>query len=421
MATSAGTGIWRSLRYRNFQLFFTGQLISLIGSWMQTVAVSWLVYRLTGSSAQLGLINFAGQIPIFLLSPIAGYAADRFQRLRVVMITQTTAMILSAVLATLTLSGWIRLWELYLLATMMGITSAFDVPARQSLFVDMVGREDLMNAIALNASIYNSARMVGPAIAGILVARIGEGWCFALNAASFVAVLIALRLMNVPPAGYHRPVGSPWQTIREGVLYSARTTPFRELLSLLAVVSFFGTPYLVLMPIFADRSLHSGAEGFGVLMASCGGGALGGALLMASRTQLRQFPGWTFFATMSFPLALAVFTWSSGFRLSCWMAGACSCAIMIQLNSTNTLMQSIVPDRLRGRIVSLYSMMYLGVAPLGAAAAGFVAESLGPRRTLAVGAVVCILAGLLFLTRIAAVRASVGKMIQERDRAFAEA
>jgi len=421
MAHTGRTGTWRSLRHRNFQLFFTGQLISLVGTWMQTVAQSWLVYRLTGSSAQLGLINFAGQIPLFLLSPIAGYAADRFNRVRVVMATQALSMILAVLLAVLTLTGQIRIWELFVLSTMLGVANAFDVPARQSLFVDMVGREDLMNAIALNASIYNSARMVGPAIAGILVAQIGEGWCFALNAVSYVAVLIALRLMKVPPAAYHKPVGSPWQTIREGFQYSARTTPFRELLALLGMISFAGTPYLVLMPIFADRILHSGPQGFGILMASCGAGALAGALLMASRTEMRAFPSYAFFASSAFPIVLAIFTWSTGFWLSCAMASAGSFAIIIQLNATNTLMQSIVPDRLRGRIVSMYSMMYLGIGPIGAAAAGFSADSIGPRLTLTVGAAICLLASWTYATRLPAIRISVRELMRERERTWAEA
>jgi MFS family permease len=406
----------RSLRHRNFQLFFAGQLVSLVGTWMQTVAQAWLVYRLTGSPAQLGMISFAGQIPLFLLSPIAGYAADRFNRLRVVFATQAFAMALAALLAGLTLTGNIRIWELYVLSTLLGVANAFDVPARQSLFVDMVGREDLMNAIALNASIYNGARIVGPAVAGILVAQIGEGWCFFLNAVSYVAVLIALRLMKVRPFEARKAVGSPWDTIREGFAYSARTTPFRELLSLLAVISFAGTPYLVLMPIFADQVLHSGARGFGILMGSCGAGALAGALLMASRTNMKAFPRQAFLATTAFPVAIAVFSWSTTFWLSCAGAFAASFAIMIQLNATNTLMQSIVPDRLRGRIVSLYSMMYLGVGPLGAAAAGFAADSIGARLTLTIGAAVCMLASWTYATRLTAIRDGVQHLMRHPER-----
>ena len=406
----------RSLRHRNFQLFFAGQLTSLVGTWMQTVAQAWLVYRLTGSPAQLGLVSFAGQIPLFLLSPIAGYAADRFNRLRVVFATQAFAMALAALLAGLTLTGRIRIWELYVLSTLLGVANAFDVPARQSLFVDMVGREDLMNAIALNASIYNGARIVGPAIAGILVAQIGEGWCFFGNAVSYVAVLVALWLMKVRPFEPHKAVGSAWDTIREGVVYSARTTPFRELLSLLALISFAGTPYLVLMPIFADQVLHSGAQGFGILMGSCGAGALAGALLMASRVNMKAFPAYAFVATTAFPIAITVFTWSTVFWVSCAGAFAASFTIMIQLNATNTLMQAIVPDRLRGRIVSLYSMMYLGMSPIGAAVAGFAADSLGARVTLTTGAVICMLASWTYATRLPAIRASVQDLIRHPDR-----
>jgi len=417
MARAGSKAVWRSLRYRNFQLFFAGQLVSLVGTWMQTVAQSWLVYRLTGSPAQLGLINFAGQIPLFLLSPIAGYAADRFNRLHVVMLTQATAMTLAAVLAALTLTGHIQIWQLYLLSTSLGITQAFDIPARQSLFVDMVGREDLMNAIALNASIYNSARLVGPAIAGLLVARLGEGWCFTLNAVSYVAVLVALFLMTVRPSEHHRAQGSAWETIREGFRFSARTTPFRELLSLLAIMSFAGMPYLVLMPIFADQVLHSGAQGYGLLMAAGGAGALAGALIMASRTNMTRFPDYAFRATAFFPFALGLFTWSTSFWLSWSMVFATAFAVIIQLNATNTLMQTIVPNRLRGRIISLYSMMSIGVGPLGAMAAGFAADSFGARITLSAGAAICMAASWTYATRLPAIHKSVKEMVQHAEPA----
>src|SRR5580698_6070947 len=248
---------FRALRHRNFQYFFTGQLISLIGTWMQSVAQSWLVYRLTGSPALLGLVSFAGQIMIFVLSPIAGYAADRLNRHRVVIATQSASMLLALVLAALTLTNRIRIWELFVLATLLGVVNAFDIPARQSFLVEMVGRGDLMNAIALNSSMFNGARIIGPAIAGLLVAKIGEGWCFFANGISYVAVIWGLLLMKVNPFQPAPATMSALETIREGFQYVGRNVPIRAIIILIAIVSFAGMPYTVLMPIFADRVLHA--------------------------------------------------------------------------------------------------------------------------------------------------------------------
>src|SRR6202167_6499480 len=307
MARAVRSNTLRALRYRNFQLFFTGQLISLIGTWMQSVAQSWLVYRLTGSPALLGLVSFSGQIPIFLLSPIAGYAADRLNRHRVVIATQSSSMLLALVLAALTLTDRIRIWELFVLATLLGVVNAFDIPARQSFLVEMVGRGDLMNAIALNSSMFNGARIIGPAIAGILVAKIGEGWCFFANGISYIAVIWGLLLMKVKPFQPAPASMSAWETIREGFQYVGGTAPIRAIVLLIAIISFAGMPYMVLMPIFADRILHVGAQGLGLLMGATGVGALGGALLLASRTRLTGFTVWIPSAAACFALALAGF------------------------------------------------------------------------------------------------------------------
>jgi len=258
MARAVTSNTLRALRHRNFQYFFAGQLISLIGTWMQSVAQSWLVYRLTGSAALLGLVSFTGQIPIFLLSPIAGYAADRLNRHRVVIATQSASMVLALILAALTLTGRIRIWELFVLACLLGVVNAFDIPARQSFLVEMVGREDLMNAIALNSSMFNGARIIGPAIAGILVAKIGEGWCFFANGISYVAVIAGLLLMKVNPFQPKPATMSALETIREGFQYVAGNVPIRAIVLLIAIISFAGCPYTVLMPIFADRVLHVG-------------------------------------------------------------------------------------------------------------------------------------------------------------------
>ncbi len=267
----------RALKHRNFQLFFSGQLISLIGTWMQSVAQAWLVYRLTGSSLLLGSVGFASQFPVFIMAPIGGHVADRYNRHKVVIATQTASMILAFILAGLTLTHRVQVWHIFVLAALLGVVNAFDIPARQAFIVDMVGREDLMNAIALNSSMFNGARVIGPAVAGILVASIGEGWCFFLNAVSYIAVIVGLLLMHVQ-IKRRRTSESPLENILEGFRFVRNTGPIRMLLLLLGLVSLVGMPYAVLMPIFADRILHVGARGLGILMGATGVGALLGAL-----------------------------------------------------------------------------------------------------------------------------------------------
>src|SRR3569833_3160502 len=281
----------RALRHRNFQLFIGGQLISLIGTWMQSVAQSWLVYRLPHSALLLGVVGFCGQIPVLILAPFGGVVADRFHRRSVVVSTQVSSMALASVLAALTLSRHIQIWEIFALAIGMGIVSAFDIPARQAFIVEMVGNEDLPNAIALISSMFNGARIIGPAVAGMLVSAIGEGWCFLANAASYVAVIAGLLMMQVPRREIHRGA-SALSHIAEGFRYVGSTRPIRTLLYLIGMVSVIGTPYAVLMPIFADKILHGGASARGYLMGAAGCGALCGALLLAARHGLKGLGQW---------------------------------------------------------------------------------------------------------------------------------
>ena len=379
------------------------------------MAQSWLVYRLTGSPALLGLVSFAGQIPIFLLSPIAGYAADRLNRHRVVVATQSTSMLLALALAALTLTNRIQIWELFVLAALLGVVNAFDIPARQSFLVEMVGRGDLMNAIALNSSMFNGARIIGPAIAGILVAKIGEGWCFFANGISYVAVIWGLLLMKVKPFRPAPRSMSAWETIREGFQFVGRTVPIRTIVQLIAIVSFAGMPYTVLMPIFADRILHVGPQGLGLLMGATGVGALGGALLLASRTRLKGFMIWIPLSAAVFSLSLAIFAASGQMWLSCAMLFIAGFAVMIQVGASNTLIQSMVPDHLRGRAMSVYSMMYIGVGPFGAMAAGFAAGGFGARSTILAGSVVCLLASGLFALRLPSIRPMTRQLIRDQQ------
>jgi MFS family permease len=378
---------------------------------MQSVAQSWLVYRLTGSAALLGLVNFANLFPVFLLAPIGGAAADRHSRHRILLITQIVAMALAFVLAMLTLTGRIHVWHLFVLASLLGINYAFYVPAQSAFVVDMVGKEDLMNAIALNSSMVNGARIVGPAIAGLLVAAIGEGWCFFLNGVSYVAVIGGLLLMSIPP---HRKVslaGSPLKHVVEGFRFVAHTGPVRGLLLLLGVVSLFGAPYAVLMPIFSDQILHHGAGALGLLMGATGVGALGAAASLAARTQLRGLGRWVALATASFGTSLILFSLSRSFWLSAALLIPVGYAMMIEMAASNTLIQAMVPDSLRGRVMAVYSMMYMGMAPIGALIAGSLAQRLGAPRTVMIGGSICIAGAAVFALRLPRLRGEGRKII----------
>src|SRR6202045_1380697 len=371
----------RALKHRNFQLFFSGQLISLTGTWMQTVAQSWLVYRLTGSSLLLGSVGFASQIPVFLMAPVGGMAADRFNRQRIVIANQVASMILAIVLALLTLTHMVKVWHIFVLAALLGVVNAFDIPGRQSFLVDMVGREDLMNAIALNSSMFNGARVVGPAIAGILVAKIGEGWCFFANGVSYIAVIVGLMLMRVDCPARRASAASPWARIIEGFRFVRHTAPIRAILLLLGLVSLVAMPYTILMPIFADKILHGGARGLGILMGATGVGALLGALTLASRSGVHGLGKWVAFSCAGFGISLVLFSRSTSFWLSAALLLPCGFCMMLQMACSNTLIQVMVPDALRGRVMSLYSMMFMGMAPFGAFFGGALANRIGAPMT----------------------------------------
>ncbi len=401
----------RALRHRNFQLFFAGQLVSLIGTWMQTVAQSWLVYRLTGSSLLLGTVGFAGQIPVFLLAPVGGVVADRHNRHRVVIATQASAMALALILATLTLAGRARVWQIVVLAALLGVVNAFDIPARQAFIVEMVGKEDLMNAIALNSSMFNAARVIGPAVAGLLVASIGEGWCFFANGVSYLAVIAGLLLMKLGPGQRAENSRSPLEDIAEGFRFVWNTAPVRALLSLLGLVSLVAMPYTVLMPIFADRILHRGAHGLGLLMGATGVGALAGALALAMRSGLRGLSRWVALSSTGFGFSLILFALSRWFWVSTLVLVAAGFSMMLQMASSNTLIQAMVPDRLRGRVMAVYSMMFMGMAPIGALFAGVAAHSFGAPLAIAIGAGGCLVGSGIFALRLPTLRGEARELI----------
>ncbi len=401
----------RALRHRNYRLFFSGQIISLIGTWMQAIAQSWLVYRLTGSSLLLGLVGFAGQIPVFLFAPLGGVFADRHSRHRIVIATQASAMILAFILSALTLLRHIQVWQIMVLASLLGVVNAFDIPARQAFIVEMVSSEDLINAIALNSAMFNGARILGPAVAGVTVAAIGEGWCFFANGVSYIAVIIGLLLMVVTPRERARRVASGLESVLEGFRFVLHTGPIRALLLLLGLVSVTGMPYAVLMPIFADQILHGGARGLGLLMGATGVGALAATLVMAARREVHGLGRWIIFASTGFGASLILFSFSHTFWLSVVLLLPAGFSMLLQMSSSNTLIQTMVPDALRGRVMSVYSMMFMGMAPFGALLAGAIANRVGAPLTVAIGGATCIAGSFFFGSKWPALRGEARRLI----------
>jgi MFS family permease len=386
----------RAFKHRNYRLFFGGQLISLTGTWMQSVAQAWLVYRLTGSAVLLGFVAFSGQFPVFLFATVGGAFADRHNRHRILVATQTTSMVLAFILAALALSHRVQVWHIFMLAALLGLVNAFDIPTRQAFVVELVGREDLINAIALNSSMFNGARIIGPSVAGVLVATVGEGWCFFANGISYLAVIIGLLLMTLQPRGRIHLPGSTLANIIEGFRYVGRTGPVRSLLFLLGLISLLGLPYMVLMPIFADQILHGGARGLGLLMGASGVGALIGALILAARSEVRGLGRIVAFAAAGFGASLIFFSLSRTFLLSAVLLLPVGFCMIVGMASSNTLIQTLVPDNLRGRVMAVYGMMLMGMAPLGALLAGALAHQLSAPLTVALGGSVCIVAAIIF-------------------------
>jgi MFS family permease len=386
------TFILRALRYRNYRLFFSGQSVSLIGSWMTRVATSWLVYRLTGSAWLLGVVGFAGQIPTFLLAPFAGVWVDRLDRHRLLVITQVLAMIQSFAMAALALSGKITILQVILLSIFQGLINAFDMPARQTFVVEMVERrEDLSNAIALNSSMVNMARLIGPSLAGIVIAAVGEGYCFLIDGISYLAVIASLLLMHVVRREtVERGARSMLAELREGWVYVSSSTAIRALLLLLALVSLVGMPYTVLMPIFAGNILHGGPNTLGFLMGASGVGALTGAIMLASRKSVLGLGRLVAITSAMFGAGLIGFSQSHWLWLSLPLMFITGLGMIQQMASTNTILQTIVDEEMRGRVMSYYTMAFFGMAPFGSLLAGSVAARIGAPQTLLISGVLCL-------------------------------
>jgi MFS family permease len=405
----------RALQHRNYRLFFSGQTVSLIGTWITRIATSWLVYRLTGSVFLLGIVGFFGQIPTLVLAPFAGVWVDRWNRHRILVITQVLSMLQSVGLAVLTFAGIITVTDILLLQVAQGIINAFDTPARQAFVVEMVeDRADLPNAIALNSSMVNASRIIGPSIGGVLIAAVGEGWCFALDAISYIAVLASLFAMRVDERKLPDRGTRVLAELMAGVRYVGRFAPTRDALLLLALVATMGMPYTVLMPAIASTVLHGGPHTLGYLMTASGAGALAGAFYLASRRSVLGLGRAMVVATATFGAGLVAFSFSRRLWLSLLILPFVGGGMMVEMASTNTILQTIVEDDMRGRVMAFYTMAFLGTAPLGSLLAGFVADHIGPMRTITGGGIACLIASVVFGLRLPKLRAHVRPIYIER-------
>jgi len=405
----------RALQHRNYRLFFGGQSISLIGTWITRVATSWLVYRLTGSLVLLGVVGFCGQIPTLVLAPFAGVIVDRSDRKRILLYTQVMSMLQSFALAAMVFTDTVSVPLILALQVIQGVINAFDTPARQTFVVEMVeDRADLANAIALNSSMVNASRIIGPSIGGVIIAATGEGWCFLIDAISYIAVIVSLLMMNVEPREIKRTATNMLEELRTGYDYVTSFLPVRTALTLLALVSILGMPYTVLMPAIATKVLHGGPHTLGFLMTSSGVGALAGAFYLASRRTVLGLGKAMVYSTSAFGIGLIVFSLSRSLWVSLLVLPLVGGGMMITMAATNTIIQTIVTEDLRGRVMSFYAMAFLGTAPIGSLIAGLAADKIGPARTILVGGVCCLIVVVWFSLRLPKLREIVRPIYMER-------
>lgn len=402
---------FRALQHRNFRLFFIGQIISWIGTWMQQIAIGWLAYRLSGSPFILGLVTFAAQSPTFFLAPFTGAVVDNVSRHKLIIATQSCAMLQAFALAYLTLTHQIQIWHLIALGVFLGIVNAFDMPARQSFMIQMVDRpEDLPNAIALNSSLVNTARLLGPTVAGFVIGLVGEGLCFAINGISFIAVIFALTRMRVPPwVTQRRADVRPWDHMREGWDYAFRSAPIRSMILLLAWVAFIGQPFTVLMPVFAKTTFHGGPDTLGFLMGASGVGSLVGAMYLASRREVPGLGKIILATTLLFAIGLIALGLAPNFWLALFILLFVGFGMMVQLSATNMCLQIIVDEDKRGRVMSLYTMAFM-TTPFGALLEGWIANQIGTPLTTVFAGLLTLASGLLFATQLPKLRAEVWRI-----------
>ncbi len=397
--------IFRSFRYRNYRLFFGGQSLSLIGTWIQRIATPWLVYHLTGSAFLLGVVGFAGQIPTFLIAPFAGVLTDRWNRYHILIATQVAAMLQALVLTLLYFGGHIHVWQIVLLNIFLGIVNAFDVPARQSFVIEMVERkEDLGNAIALNSSMVNGARLIGPSVAGILIALTGEGVCFLINGLSYLFVIASLLMMKITPVHNGKKDADVIKELKEGIRYAFGFAPIKYTIFLLATVSLMGMSYTVLMPVFAKEVLHGGPHTFGFLMGASGLGALAGALYLASRKSVVGLCNLIPVSSGIFGLGLIAFSFSRYQGLSMALMVIAGLGMMMQMASSNTILQTIVDNDKRGRVMSFYTMAFMGSAPFGSFIAGALAKIIGTPYTILSGGIIIVAGAIIFAGKLPEIR-----------------
>ncbi|MFN8389456.1 MAG: MFS transporter [Bdellovibrionota bacterium] len=405
----------RAFRSRNYRLFYGGQLLSLVGTWMSQIATSWLIYRLTSSAFLLGAVGFAAQFPSAVLAPWAGVQVDRMNRHRVLIVTQTAAMIQSFTLAALTLSGWITTGELLLLCAVQGAINAFDIPARQAFLSEMiVDRADLPNAIALNAAMFNGARLVGPAIGGLLISLTSEGTCFLIDGFSYVAVIYALYLMDVPARSIPPRTTNAWQDLVGGVRYVLASTAVRSLLMLVAATSLLGTAYIVLLPVYAKEIFAGGPEALGALMAASGCGALLGAITLAMRGSIIGLGRIIGSCGMALGVSIALFAYSTSFHLSLFLLFVAGFSMITLMAASNTIIQTLVDDNYRGRVMSFYAMAFTGMAPIGSLVGGSLAHRLGAQPAVCAGGICCVLAAAYFFRRLPDIRSDARPILVAR-------
>ncbi len=416
MPEKASRPLFRALHHRNFRLFFGGQGLSLVGTWMQIVAMSWLVYRITASPFYLGLIGFSSQICSFFISPFAGVLSDRWNRHRLLIATQSLSMIQALILAFLTFTHSVTFSYLLLLSFFLGIVNAFDMPARQAFIVEMIeNREDLSNAIALNSFLFNGARLVGPSIAGILISIVGEGGCFLSNAISFLAVIMALSAMRLPPRdGKEEPWGRALTKLKEGFVYGFGFAPIWSILVFVGWISLVATVYTTLMPVFAKTVLHGGAHDYGFLMGATGVGAMIAALFLASRSSVLGLGKLIAIGSLTFGMGLLGFSLSRIFWFSLVTLAVAGFGMMVHLASSNTILQTIVDDDKRGRIMSLYAMAFMGMSPIGSLSGGSLASRIGAPLTVLLMGSTCIVAALLFMWKLPSLRRLVLPIYSEK-------
>lgn len=389
--------MFRSLESYNFRLFFMGQSVSLIGTWIQRIAMPWLVYDLTHSVFLLGLIGFTGQLPVFLIGPFAGVLTDRWNKQRLLLVTQTLAMAQALAIAVLIFLGIIHVWMLVILSIMLGCITAFDGPARQSFLLEMISKkDDLGNAIALNSTMVNSARLIGPSIAGILIASTGEGMCFLINGISYLVVIASLLRMKLPPRTEKTKQRQFLSSFKEGFAYTFGFAPIKAVILLLALISLMGMPYTVLMPVFAKEIFHGGSHTFGFLMGASGLGALSGALYLASRKSVVGLERLIPMASALFGSGLIAFSFSRYLPLSLFLLVFTGLGMMMQMASSNSIIQTIVDDDKRGRVMSFYTMALMGTAPFGSLLAGSLAKWIGAPNTLIIGGASCVIGAIAF-------------------------